>query len=81
MLHLHPVVSSSIDVIAYEDETGVLYVRFKDTKATYAYDDVPEPVVEELLASESKGRYVNDEIKPVYTARRVQKLPGTRRAS
>ena len=59
----------------------MLYLRYKDTKALYAYDDVPGPVVEELLESDSKGRYVNEEIKPVYIARRVQKLPRTRRAS
>ena len=81
MLHLYPVVSTSIDVIAYEDETGVLYLRYKDTKALYAYDDVPGLIVEELLESESKGSYVNEEIKPYYAARRVQRLPGTRRAS
>ena len=81
MLHLHPVSSTSIDVVAYEDDTGVLYLRFKDTKALYAYDDVPADVVEDLLASDSKGIFVNEVIKPAYPARRVQKLPSARRAS
>ena len=81
MLHLHPVSSTSIDVIAYEDEAGVLYLRFRDTKALYAYDDVPADVVDDLLAADSKGIYVNQVIKPGYRARRVQKLPSARRAS
>ena len=81
MLHIHPVASTSIDVVAYEDQPGVLYLRFKDTKALYAYDGVPADVVEDLLAADSKGIYVNDFIKPAYRARRVQKLPGTRRVS
>jgi hypothetical protein len=80
MLHFHPVVSTSIDVVAYDDETGVLYLRFRDSKALYAYDGVPWPIVEELLASDSKGIYINEEIKPAYAARRVRKLPG-RKAS
>jgi hypothetical protein len=81
MLHLHPVVSTSIDVVAYEDEAEVLYLRFRESKALYAYDGVPLEVVEELLAFESKGNYVNEMIKPRFKARRVQKLPSSRRAS
>jgi len=81
MLRIHPVASMSIDVVAYEDDAGVLYLRFKDTKALYAYDAVPPDLVEDLLAADSKGTYVNDVIKPAFRARRVQKLPGARRAS
>ena len=81
MLHLHPVASTSIDVVAYEDETEVLYLRFRDSKALYAYDGVPGDVVEELLAFESKANYVNEMIKPRFKARRVQKLPNSRHAS
>jgi hypothetical protein len=81
MLRVHPVVSTSIDVVAYDDDTGVLYLRFRDTKMLYAYYDVPTETVEELLASDSKGTYVNMKIKPRFRSRRVQKLPGTRQAS
>jgi hypothetical protein len=78
MLRFHPVASTSIDTVAYDDETGVLYLRFRDSKALYAYDGVPERIVEELLAADSKGIYVNEEIKPAYSGRRVRRLPGTK---
>ena len=81
MLSLYPVVSTSIDAVAYDDATSVLYLRFKDTKALYAYYDVPRQRLEELLAADAKGSYVNTVIKPGFRARRVQKLPAARRAS
>ena len=55
--------SSNIDRVAYKDNK--LYVEYK-SGGLYAYDWVPEDVWNNLLNSESKGRFMNSIIKENY---------------
>ena len=63
--------SSSVDAVGYDPARGTLYVRFLGSGHAYAYYDVPAPVYKELMASNSKGRFVNLHIKGAYEYRRL----------
>jgi lysyl-tRNA synthetase class 2 len=65
---LTPVESRSIAAVGYDHDRSELFVRYV-TGGTYAYSLVPARLYRELLASESKGRYVNTRIKPNHAAR------------
>ena len=58
-----PVDSSSIEAVAYDDEARRLHVRFRESGETYIYLDVDARVFDDLLAAESKGAYLNREVK------------------
>lgn len=70
MTELKPVESSMIKAVGYDPETHVLEVVFNSNQ-TYRYKGVPPEVYEELMAAESKGRYMLSEIIDVYPDRRV----------
>ncbi len=55
--------SSAVASIGYDPQRRVLEVEFAST-GVYRYLDVDPAEVEELHRSESKGRYVNEQIKP-----------------
>jgi hypothetical protein len=57
--------SSQIQKVKYNSETKVLTVTFKGN-STYEYYEVPITVFEELLTSESAGKYLNAKIKQIY---------------
>jgi KTSC domain len=55
--------SSAVASIGYDPRRRVLEVEFAST-GVYRYLDVDPTEVDELHRSESKGRYVNEQIKP-----------------
>lgn len=57
--------SSNIDSIGYNKEEQQLFIKFNNG-SLYMYNDVPEDVWEDLQNSESKGKFVNNELKNVY---------------
>lgn len=59
-MNMTPVESSTIKSIGYQDDD--LYVEYKHGQ-TYRYSKVPKNLYESLLNAESKGRYLNTEIK------------------
>ena len=63
--------SSSIDWFAYESRVRTLDVEFEGG-GIYRYFDVSGPVVERLRAADSKGRFINQLIKPHYRYERVR---------
>jgi len=64
-----PVESSVLASIEYSnDQTLKLYFR---SGATYRYFEVPESVVEGLLAHESKGSYFNRHVRNRFRYQRV----------
>lgn len=63
------VVSSTVLSIGYEPSTNTLEVEFKS--GVYQYYNVPEPIYQQLMASDSKGKFINAYIKPVYPCSRV----------
>jgi len=65
----HTPESSAIATVRYSDEAA-LDVEFRSGLA-YRYFAVPQSVVEELLAAESKGAYLNKFIKQKFVWRRL----------
>jgi hypothetical protein len=72
MPRLRSVDSTSIAAVGYDAATRDLYIRFHESEALYAYHGVDPATYAELLASESKGRYVNREIKPRFDYTRLE---------
>ena len=67
---LVPVESSAVEAVGYDPEDRDLYIRYVGG-AVYAYVDVPEDRYRALLEADSKGTFVNREIKPHYRHRRL----------
>ena len=70
-----PVESSNIQEIGYSPgpagKLGNLYVKFT-TGNTYAYEDVPGDVWQELLDAESKGQYFAAHIRRWYRFHKIK---------
>lgn len=64
------VTSSTIKTIVYDEGTQDLFVEFNNG-AKYTYYDIESEKVEELKNSESKGSYLNKEIKKNYQYKRT----------
>ena len=59
----------SSNIISVGHDGTNLYVNYKS--GTYKYDNVDKSVYESLLSSESKGRFMNENIKGKYNYSRV----------
>lgn len=59
--------SSNIEAIGYDAAAQELHVRFLKSGATYAYYGVEEWVFQELMRADSKGTYLNTNIKRRYS--------------
>jgi hypothetical protein len=59
--------SSNVQEVGYSDNN--LYVKYKS--GTYKYENVDKSVYESLLTSESKGKFMNENIKGKYNYSRV----------
>ncbi|WP_166355076.1 KTSC domain-containing protein [Phytoactinopolyspora limicola] len=66
-----PVASSVIESVGYDAASRTLEVAFH-SGYVYQYLDVPEFDVAGLLRAESKGRFINERIKPRYRVVYVQ---------
>ena len=55
--------SSNIEAIGYDSDNLELHVRFLKSGETYVYYNVDEWVFQEFLGADSKGRYLNSNIK------------------
>jgi hypothetical protein len=60
-----PVDSSNVAAIGYDPATATLEVEFKDG-SVYEYFDVSEIIYESFLASDSKGRFLHQQIRDKY---------------
>jgi hypothetical protein len=58
--------SSNIEAIGYDASSQELHVRFLKSGETYVYYAVDEWVFVELMQSDSKGKYLNANVKPNY---------------
>ena len=58
--------SSNVEAIGYDAATMELHVRYVKNGVTYVYYSVEEWRFEELMQADSKGNYVNANIKPNY---------------
>lgn len=68
---LQRVESSSIDAVGYDPDSRRLFVRFLGSGHAYVYYDVSQSVFDGLLAADSKGRFLNSEIKGAFDYRRL----------
>jgi hypothetical protein len=66
MHEMHYVDSSNIEAVGYDSSSQELHVQFLQSGKTYVYSSVPEWVFQELLAADSKGIYLNSQIKGTY---------------
>ncbi|PHI20519.1 KTSC domain-containing protein [Lewinellaceae bacterium SD302] len=67
---LKPVNSQMLSEAGYLPQARTLFVRFRGNGAVYAYFGVPAEVNQELLASRSIGRFMQQRIfKHYYSAR------------
>jgi len=57
--------SSNVAAFGYKAEERELHIRF-NSGAEYVYFDVPANVVQAFMEADSKGRYLNENIKGVY---------------
>lgn len=60
-----PVSSSNVVAVDYDPSRMTLEVEFYNG-SVYQYFDVPEAEYQEFLGAESKGKYLNANIKPNY---------------
>jgi len=58
--------SSSVEAIGHDSGSLELHVRFLKSGETYVYYGVEEWRYQELMQSDSKGSYLNNNIKPNY---------------
>lgn len=58
--------SSNVESIGYDPDTRELHVRFVNTGRTYAYYNVDQWVFDEFAQSDSKGTYLNANVKGHY---------------
>ena len=66
-----PVESSSLASVGYDATSRVLEVEFRHG-AVYRYRDVPPETSAALLSAESKGRFLNEEIRSLYECLKVR---------
>jgi len=64
------VTSSTVLSIGYEPTSSTLEVEFKNG-GVYQYYNVPEMIYQQLMASDSKGKFLHAYIKPAYPCSRV----------
>ncbi len=62
--------SSTVLSIGYEPTSETLEVEFKNG-GIYQYYNVPEPIYQSLMTSDSKGKFLHVYIKPAYSCSRV----------
>ena len=62
--------SSTIAMVGYDEEQQILEITFRDGRV-YHYLEVPPERALSLLRAESKGRFLNSDIKPEYDYRAV----------
>jgi hypothetical protein len=58
--------SSNIEAIGYDAAAQELHVRFLKSGETYVYYGVEAWVFQEFMQADSKGTYLNAQIKPRY---------------
>ena len=66
MPEMHYVDSSNVEAIGYDPDTRELHVRFLRSGETYVYYNVEEWVFDEMMQADSKGTYLNINIKGHY---------------
>lgn len=66
MVDLQYVDSSNVEAIGYDPDAMELHVLFKSGPTIYVYLNVPQDVFDSLQFADSKGQFINREVKPLY---------------
>lgn len=64
-MQVENVASSHLKRVAYDRQERVLYIQFH-SGPTYAWQDIPRGVYQQLLAAPSKGRFLHEVLRPEY---------------
>ena len=64
-----PVTLSTVVSVGYDATTETLEVEFKN--GVYQYYNVPQPIYDQMMTSESVGKFLNVYIKPMYPCAKV----------
>jgi len=70
-----PLESSVLTAVAYSHDDRSLYLEFR-SGAIYCYFDFPLHQYDEFLATDSKGRYFNAQIRDRYRWQEVRLITG-----
>lgn len=65
-----PVTSSSVASVGYDDSTQTLEVEFHNG-TVYQYFDVSRAVFDGLMAADSKGGFMHEQVRGIYRYARV----------
>ena len=66
-MEMHPVKSSMASSVGYDPDSKMLYVQYT-SGVRYRHANVPPAKFDALMASPSKGVYLNTHIKPHHPA-------------
>ena len=66
MPEMHFVDSTNIEAVGYDPENQELHVQFLKSGDTYVYYNVEEWIFQEFMQADSKGIYLNTNIKNCY---------------
>lgn len=64
-MKLTEVKSSNVKAIGYDESTKDLYVEYN--AGTYVYENVPAVVYEGLVSADSKGQFMNKNVKGFFS--------------
>jgi hypothetical protein len=67
-----PVDSTVVAAIGYDERKEILEIEFHFRNAVYQYEDVPAEVWAAFKASDSKGKYFNENIRNSYFERKLR---------
>jgi hypothetical protein len=75
-MKMQKVESSQIEAIGHDEQLDILTVAYKNRDPqkpamAYEYKDVPKEVHAAFMASESKGKFCNEKIKPCFFYRKA----------
>jgi hypothetical protein len=65
------VISSNINSIGYDANTGTLEIEFVKDRSIYQYYSVPQAIYRGLMAASSHGTYLSSEIKDKYSCKKL----------
>lgn len=71
-MHHHPVKSSRIASVGYDETSRTLEILFHHTDAVLQYHDVPARIFHNFLSVVSKGRFYDGVIKGKFPERKLK---------
>ncbi len=69
---MQDVTSTMLAEVGYDPDHQVLLLRFRSNGSLYSYDDVPQSIYDDFMASDSLGSYFNSNIKGIYESTLIE---------